>query len=118
MLALQVGVFAMEEGGLRAVPNPSALFLSGRAEGDAAAVSSGVTVVMEGTRPLLMEVQALCSATPPASSAPPLRSPTGVKKERLWLVLAVLAKYTPMRPHSVDVHLNVTGGESEGLSTC
>jgi DNA repair protein RadA/Sms len=110
----EVGVFSMEEGGLAAVANPSALFLRGRGGrgggGGAAAVSSAVTVVMEGSRPLLMEVQALCSPTQPASAAPPLRAPTGVRKERLWLILAVLGKHTPMRPYTVDVHLNVTGG--------
>lgn len=104
----EVGVFSMEDSGLNAVLNPSAFFLSSR--DTTSAVSSAVTVVMEGSRPLLMEVQALCSTTPPGSGAPPLRSPTGVRKERLWLILAVLGKHTAMRPYSVDVHLNVTGG--------
>lgn len=55
----EVGVFSMGEKGLAAVPNPSALFLSNR--DTSAGVSSAVTVQMEGTRPMLMEVQALCS---------------------------------------------------------
>lgn len=105
----EVGVFAMEERGLRAVPNPSAVFLSGR-DNPAVAVSSAVTVVMEGSRPLLMEVQALCSPIFPPSTAPPLRSPTGIRKERLYLLLAVLRKHTRLQSHTVDVHLNVTGG--------
>ncbi len=57
----QVGVFAMGEEGLTAVENPSELFLSERASG--AGASSAVTVTLEGTRPLLLEVQALCSPT-------------------------------------------------------
>lgn len=69
------------------------------------------TVVLEGTRPLLMEVQALCSPVPQGSPAPPSRFPSGVNRQRLALLLAVLGKHTEMRPYSVDVHLNVTGGE-------
>ena len=56
---LQVGVFRMDGEGLHAVPNPSALFLSDRL--DTPGVSAAVTVTMEGTRPLLAEIQALCS---------------------------------------------------------
>ena len=55
----EVGVFSMNEKGLQAVPNPSALFLTNR--DSSPGVSSAVTVQMEGTRPLLLEVQALCS---------------------------------------------------------
>lgn len=55
----EVGVFSMNEKGLEAVPNPSALFLTNR--DSSPGVSSAVTVQMEGTRPLLLEVQALCS---------------------------------------------------------
>jgi DNA repair protein RadA/Sms len=104
----EVGVFSMEDAGLKAVSNPSALFLSAR--DSPISVSSAVTVVVEGTRPLVMEVQALCSPVPPGSGAPPIRAPTGVKKERLWLILAVLGKHTSIRPYGVDVHINVTGG--------
>lgn len=57
----QVGVFAMGEEGLAAVENPSEMFLSERSSGPG--VSSAVTVTLEGTRPLLLEVQALCSPT-------------------------------------------------------
>ncbi len=69
-------------------------------------------MVLEGTRPLLMEVQALCSPVPQGSPAPPSRFPSGVNRQRLALLLAVLGKHTEMRPYSVDVHLNVTGGEA------
>ena len=104
----EVAIFLMEDSGLQAVLNPSALFLTSRES--PSTVSSAVTVVMEGTRPLVMEVQALCSPVPPGSQSPPLRAPTGVKKERLWLILAVLGKHTSVRPYGVDVHINVTGG--------
>lgn len=107
----EVGVFSMEESGLHAITNPSAMFMSGK-NATSSSVSSGVTVIMEGTRPLLMEVQALCSPVSSGNTAPPLRSPTGIRKERLWLLLAVLGKHTNMRPYRVDVHLNVTGGLS------
>lgn len=92
------------------VANPSALFLSDR--NLAPTVSSAVAVVLEGTRPMLMEVQALCSSVPKDSGQPPMRMPSGVNRQRLALLLAVLGKHTDMRPYSVDVHLNVTGGES------
>lgn len=106
----EVGVFTMEDSGLHAVLNPSAFFLSSRESTTTSAVSSAITVVMEGTRPLLMEVQALCSPTPRNAASPPLRAPTGIKKERLMLILAVLGKHTNIKPYSIDVHINVTGG--------
>ncbi|EFN56488.1 hypothetical protein CHLNCDRAFT_8491, partial [Chlorella variabilis] len=104
----EVGVFEMHDDGMQVVPNPSSIFLSDR---DLAPnVSSAVAVVLEGTRPLLMEVQALCSPVPQSSGQPPMRMPSGVDRQRLALLLAVLGKHTDMRPYSVDVHLNVTGG--------
>jgi hypothetical protein len=67
---------------------------------------------------MLMEVQALCSPVPHGSGQPPMRMPSGVNRERLALLLAVLGKHTEMRPYSVDVHLNVTGGVCWGVSLC
>ncbi|PSC73730.1 DNA repair [Micractinium conductrix] len=104
----EVGVFEMHDDGMQVVPNPSALFLSDRDL--APSVSSAVAVVLEGTRPLLMEVQALCSPVPHGSPVPPTRTPSGVNRQRLALLLAVLGKHTDIKPYSVDVHLNVTGG--------
>lgn len=104
----EVGVFSMEDEGMIAVSNPSVFFLTSK---DVASVCSAVTVILEGSRPLMMEVQALCSRLQSGSNAPPLRVPSGVKKERLWLILAVLSKHTRMKPFGVDVHVNVTGGE-------
>jgi len=103
----EVGVFSMENEGMIAVSNPSVFFLTSK---DVASVCSAVTVILEGSRPLMMEVQALCSRLQSGSNAPPLRVPSGVKKERLWLILAVLSKHTRMKPFGVDVHVNVTGG--------
>ena len=69
-------------------------------------------MVLEGTRPMLMEVQALCSPVHSQAGAPPMRMPSGVDRQRLALLLAVLGKHTDLRPYSVDLHLNVTGGGS------
>jgi len=104
----EVGVFSMEQEGMTAVANPSSFFLSSQL--DSPSVCSAVTVIMEGTRPLMMEVQALCSRSHAGNNAPPMRVPSGVKKERLWLILAVLSKYTRIKPFGVDIHVNVTGG--------
>jgi DNA repair protein RadA/Sms len=104
----EVGVFSMEHEGMTAVANPSAFFLSSQL--DSPSVCSAVTVIMEGTRPLMMEVQALCSRSHAGNNAPPMRVPSGVKKERLWLILAVLSKYTRIKPFGIDIHVNVTGG--------
>ena len=59
---------------------------------------------------MLMEVQALCSPVHSQAGAPPMRMPSGVDRQRLALLLAVLGKHTDLRPYSVDLHLNVTGG--------
>lgn len=104
----EVGVFSMEREGMTAVSNPSAFFLSSQL--GSASVCSAVTVIMEGTRPLMMEVQALCSRSHAGSNVPPMRVPSGVRKERLWLILAVLSKYTRIKPFGIDIHVNVTGG--------
>lgn len=104
----EVGVFSMEHEGMTVVSNPSAFFLSSQL--DSPSVCSAVTVIMEGTRPLMMEVQALCSRSHAGNNTPPMRVPSGVKKERLWLILAVLSKYTRIKPFGVDIHVNVTGG--------
>ena len=116
----EVGVFRMDEGGLRAVPNPSAALVAERAR--APAVASAVTVVVEGSRPLLLEVQALVASSSGAwggegsgggsspSAAPPLRSPGGVRRDRLALIIAVLAKHARLRLGRADVHTNVVGG--------
>jgi len=100
----EIGVFEMSDTGLREVPNPSALFLNERPEG----VSGSVVIPsVEGTRPLLVEVQALVSET---SFASPKRTVTGVNANRVALILAVLEKRAGMPFSDKDVFVNVAGG--------
>lgn len=100
----EIGVFEMRETGLHEVGNPSEIFLSERAFG-----ISGSTVVcsMEGTRPLLVEIQALVT---PASYGTPQRTATGFDTRRLQMLLAVLEKREGYRMSTHDVFLNVAGG--------
>ncbi len=100
----EIGVFEMRDAGLAEVPNPSALFLNERPAG----VSGSVVLPgMEGTRPLLVEVQAL-AGEPHAGS--PKRAVSGVNPGRVSLLLAVLEKRAGMRLSDRDVFVNVAGG--------
>jgi DNA repair protein RadA/Sms len=101
---LEVGVFSMGEHGLAGVANPSELFLAER-RGDAP--GSCVTAVLEGTRPLLLEVQALVA---PAGYGTARRTAIGFDDGRLALLLAVLARRGGIDALGMDVYLNVTGG--------
>lgn len=100
----EIGVFEMGETGLREVVNPSALFLDGR--GDA---SSGTAVFagLEGTRPVLTEIQALVA---PAAFGTPRRAVVGWDSGRLAMVLAVLESRCGVSFGGKDVYLNVAGG--------
>jgi DNA repair protein RadA/Sms len=100
----EIGVFEMEADGLRQVPNPSAAFLSER---QAASAGSAVTVPLEGTRALLVEVQALVA---PTGLAMPRRTSLGVDLNRLHLLLAVLGKRVGLPLGSQDVYVNVVAG--------
>ncbi len=100
----EIGVFEMTGAGLGQVGNPSALFLSERPEG---ASGSVVTPVMEGRRPLLIEVQALVSASPLAL---PRRQSLGVDSARVGLLAAVLEKKVRLKLFDRDVFVNVAGG--------
>ncbi len=100
----EVGVFEMGDDGLREVANPSAAFLSERG---AAAPGSTVTVTVEGTRPLLVEIQALVSQT---GFTMPRRTSTGFDLNRLYLLLAVLQKRVGLPMGNQDVYCNVVGG--------
>jgi DNA repair protein RadA/Sms len=102
--AHELGVFEMRERGLVEVESPSALFLSERAYGRSGSV---VAASMEGTRPLLVEVQALVT---PASYGTPQRTATGFDGRRLQVLLAVLEKRAGLRLGQQDVFLNVAGG--------
>jgi DNA repair protein RadA/Sms len=100
----EIGVFRMTAEGLEAVDSPSELFLGDRSHG-----ASGAAVVstLEGTRPLLVEVQALCSR---AAYGAPQRVTTGFDRQRLALLLAVLEKRAGLPLGAHDVFLNAVGG--------
>src|SRR5207248_6541894 len=100
----EIGVFEMTGAGLREVPNPSELFLSERDLGSPGTV---VFAGIEGTRPLLVEIQALVA---PTSLGTPRRAVIGWDPSRLSMVLAVLEAHCGVRLGSHDVYLNVAGG--------
>ncbi len=99
----EVGVFEMKQGGLMEVADPSARFV-----GEARpAPGSVVLCAMEGSRPLLVEVQALVA---PTEIVPPRRTATGVDRNRLALVLAVLTRHAGISLGTADVFVNIAGG--------
>ncbi len=100
----EMGVFEMRETGLVEVASPSALFLAERQFGSS---GSAVVCAMEGTRPLLVEVQALVTS---ASYGTPQRTATGFDGRRLQVLLAVLEKREGMQFSQRDVFLNIAGG--------
>jgi DNA repair protein RadA/Sms len=100
----EIGVFRMSGSGLIAVENPSELFLGDR---DRTASGSAVTALLEGTRPVLVEVQALAAK---AGFGTPQRVATGYDNRRLALLLAVLDKRAELSFATLDVFLNVVGG--------
>ena len=102
--ANEIGVFAMEERGLREVRNPSAIFL---ARGQDPVPGSVVTVAREGTRQMLIEVQGLVDASPLAN---PRRVAVGFEGNRVALLLAVLHRHAGVALHAEDVFVNVVGG--------
>ena len=100
----ELGVFAMTERGLRGVSNPSALFLS---QHEQQVAGSCVMVTQEGTRPLLVEVQALVD---PSHSPNPRRLTVGIEQNRLAMLLAVLHRHTGIVCYDQDVFVNAVGG--------
>jgi DNA repair protein RadA/Sms len=100
----EIGVFEMTGAGLREVANPSELFLGER---NAATPGAAVFAGMEGTRPLLVEIQALVAPTPLGT---PRRAVIGWDQSRLAMVLAVLEAHCRVRLGDCDVYLNVAGG--------
>jgi DNA repair protein RadA/Sms len=100
----EIGIFEMIENGLAEVKNPSELFLSERPLGVA---GSTVVASMEGTRPVLVELQALVS---PTNFPSPRRMATGVDYNRLNLIIAVLEKRVGLHMQTQDAYLNVAGG--------
>ncbi len=102
--ANELGIFAMGEEGLREVRNPSAIFLSSPED---RAAGAAVTVLHQGTRPLVVEVQAL---TDRGGGGPSRRLAVGVDQNRLALLLAALHRHGGVRTHDDDVFVNVVGG--------
>jgi DNA repair protein RadA/Sms len=100
----EVGVFEMSGGGMVEVPNPSEAFLAERV---ANSPGTAVAVTMEGTRPLLVEIQALTSIT---AFGNPRRTPNGVDINRLLLISAVLTKRMGLKLFEQDIFVNVVGG--------
>jgi len=99
----EIGVFAMTERGLKGVSNPSAIFLS---QHDTAVPGSCVMVTLEGTRPLLVEIQALVDGGGPS----PRRLSVGLDRDRLAMLLAVLHRHAGVACADQDVFVNAVGG--------
>ena len=102
----EVGIFEMRSDGLAEVTNPSALFL---AERTTETTGSAIVATIEGTRPLLVEIQALVS---PSVLASPRRAATGIEHNRMVQILAVLEKRVGLPLSKYDVYVNVVGGLS------
>jgi DNA repair protein RadA/Sms len=102
--ANELGVFAMTERGLKGVTNPSALFLSRHSE---AVPGSAVVATLEGSRPLLVEIQALVD---PVQGGMPRRLAVGLDPQRLALLLAVLHRHGGVETAGYDVFVNAVGG--------
>lgn len=100
----ELGFFAMENTGLKEVKNPSAMFLS---RSSALAAGSAVTVLWEGTRPLLVEIQALVTGSQYGN---PRRLAVGFDQNRLAMLLAVLARHGGVNTCDDDIYANVVGG--------
>ncbi len=100
----EVGIFEMRQAGLGEVTNPSALFL---AERTLETTGSAIVATLEGTRPLLVEIQALVS---PSNLASPRRAATGIEHNRVVQILAVLEKRMGLPLSKHDVYVNVVGG--------
>src|SRR6185295_6598964 len=100
----EIGVFRMTESGLTAVDNPSALFMG---DGRGGASGTAITALMEGTRPVLVEIQALATK---AGFGTPQRVSTGFDGRRLALLLAVLEKRAGIGFSQLDAFVNVAGG--------
>jgi DNA repair protein RadA/Sms len=99
----EIGVFGMTERGLKGVSNPSAIFLTAHAQ---PVPGSCVLVTLEGTRPLLVEIQALVDEGGPS----PRRLSVGLDRDRLAMLLAVLHRHAGVRSGDQDVFINAVGG--------
>jgi len=102
----EVGIFEMKDSGLSEVKNPSAALLAERGDNMPGSI---VTCLMEGTRPILVEIQALVNKT---SFGYPVRKASGFDLNRLHVLVAVLQKRAGLNLAQYDIHLNVVGGLS------
>jgi DNA repair protein RadA/Sms len=100
----EIGVFEMCGNGLAEVPNPSRVFLG---ENSSVSAGSSVAVLLEGSRPLLVEIQALVT---PSTYGPPRRTATGIDYNRILMLLAVLDKKVGFHLGSQDIFINIAGG--------
>lgn len=100
----EVGIFEMSEKGLDEMKNPAQRILESRPKN---AIGSCLTMTMEGNRPILMEVQALCSTT---AFGYPKRMASGFDRNRLELLIAVMQKHTKLNLADQDIFINITGG--------
>jgi DNA repair protein RadA/Sms len=100
----EVGIFEMKEKGLLPVANPSEVFISERPKDVPGSV---ITAAMEGTRPLLVEIQALVT---PTKMAYPVRKFTGVDGNRVSIIIAVLEKHINLKLSTFDIYINAAGG--------
>ena len=100
----EIGIFEMKDNGLVEVANPSQVFLSERPENSSGSV---VTAALEGTRPLLVEIQALVA---PTKMVYPVRKATGVDYNRVVIILAVLERQLGLKFSDADVYVNAAGG--------
>jgi len=100
----EIGIFEMREQGLKEVTNPSEIFLSERSESSSGSV---ITAAIEGTRPILVEVQSLAS---PSALQIPRRTTTGLDYNRASIIIAVLERRVGLKLGSRDIYINVAGG--------
>jgi len=102
----EMGIFEMQQRGLIGIQNPSKIFIDNKPKG---ASGSVVTASLEGTRPILLEVQALTSVTNYSS---PRRLGLGMEYNKLTILIAILEKVIGMPLHDIDVYVNLVGGVS------
>jgi DNA repair protein RadA/Sms len=100
----EIGVFSMDKNGLQAIDNPSKLFLEERLSGVPGSI---VTVTLEGSRPLLVEIQALVTKS---YLSFPRRTSSGIDSKRLDLIIAILENRTGIKLYTQDIFVNVVGG--------
>jgi DNA repair protein RadA/Sms len=100
----EVGVLEMRSGGLAEVKDPSRFFLE---SDEAPSAGAAITIALEGTRPLAVEIQALCAT---AGYGSPRRATTGIDVNRVLMLIAVLARHAGLNLASHDVYVNVAGG--------